>query len=127
MAEQESLYGSKPSPMKNQSAKKGPKLSCGGAPSNRRLSLGGTMQQTCKTELPYSTKATPNTRQAKKSERFHQLDQFNHPTDDGFGALSTGNLLLTSLDIIVRTHSSGNSARGKSLDIHLLSRWIRCL
>lgn len=90
MAEQESLYGSKPSPMKNQSAKKGPKLSCGGAPSNRRLSLGGTMQQTCKTELPYSTKATPNTRQAKKSERFHQLDQFNHPTDDGFGALSTG-------------------------------------
>ncbi|KAH0715745.1 hypothetical protein KY284_008650 [Solanum tuberosum] len=90
MAEQESLYGSKPSPMKNQSAKKGPKLSCGGAPSNRRLSLGGTMQQTCKTELPHSTKATPNTRQAKKSDRFHQLDQFNHPTDDGFGALSAG-------------------------------------
>ncbi|KAF3661983.1 65-kDa microtubule-associated protein 3 [Capsicum annuum] len=87
MAEQETLYGSKPSPMKNQSAKKGPKVSCG-TPCNRKLSLGGTMQQTCKTEVPHSTKATPNTRQAKKSERFHQLDQFNHPTDDGFAALS---------------------------------------
>ncbi|PHU03383.1 65-kDa microtubule-associated protein 3 [Capsicum chinense] len=87
MAEQETLYGSKPSPMKNQSAKKGPKVSCG-TPCNRKLSLGGTMQQTCKTEVPHSTKATPNTHQAKKSERFHQLDQFNHPTDDGFAALS---------------------------------------
>ncbi|KAK4358470.1 hypothetical protein RND71_020699 [Anisodus tanguticus] len=77
MAEQEARYGSKPSPMKNQSAKKGPKLSCGSAPSNRRLSLGGTMQQTCKAELPLSTKTTPNTRQAKKSEHFHQLDQYD--------------------------------------------------
>ncbi|XP_009758362.1 65-kDa microtubule-associated protein 3 [Nicotiana sylvestris] len=90
MAEQEARYGSKPSPMKNQSAKKGPKLSCGGTPSNRRLSLGGTMQQTCKTEFPHSTKATPNTRQAKKSELFHQLDQFNHPKDDGFAERSAG-------------------------------------
>ncbi|CAN4119058.1 unnamed protein product [Withania somnifera] len=90
MAEQEALYGSKPSPMKNQSAKKVPKLSCAGASSNRRLSLGGTMQQTCKAELPHSTKTTPNTRQAKKSERFHLLDQFNHPTDDGCAALSAG-------------------------------------
>lgn len=74
------------------------------------------MQQTCKTEVPHSTKATPNTRQAKKSERFHQLDQFNHPTDDGFAALSAaGILLLTSLEILVRTHSSGNSALGKNL------------
>lgn len=68
------------------------------------------MQQTCKPELPHPTKATPNTRQAKKSERIHQLDQFNHPTDDGFAALSTGNLLCTSFKLLVRTHFSGNLA-----------------
>ncbi|KAL6541765.1 hypothetical protein OROGR_011251 [Orobanche gracilis] len=61
LTEQETLYGSKPSPMKNQSAKKGSRLSCGGA-SNRRLSLGGPMIQTPKPDVLPSTKATPNTR-----------------------------------------------------------------
>ncbi|KAK4385071.1 microtubule-associated protein 3 [Sesamum angolense] len=67
LTEQEALYGSKPSPMKNQSAKKGRRLSCGGGPSNRRLSLGGPMLQTPKADMmPPLAKATPNTRNAKK-------------------------------------------------------------
>ncbi|KAL6580505.1 hypothetical protein OROMI_008529 [Orobanche minor] len=85
LTEQETLYGSKPSPMKNQSAKKGSRLSCGGA-SNRRLSLGGPMIQTPKPDMLPSTKATPNTRNAKKSERINQ----DCLRDDGFAALSTG-------------------------------------
>lgn len=72
--------------MKNQSAKKGPRMSCGGATS-RRLSLGGNMLQTPKPDMPPSAKATPNTRNAKKSERI------NHDTlkDDGCRTLSSGN------------------------------------
>ncbi|XP_060170141.1 65-kDa microtubule-associated protein 3-like [Lycium barbarum] len=111
MAEQEARYGSKPSPMKNQSAKKGPKLSCGGAPSNRRLSLGGTMQQTCKTELPHSTKTTPNTRQAKKSEHFHQLDQY-----DGFAALSAGRRGGLGIDELLSKKQSISALNGPELE-----------
>ncbi|KAH6828396.1 Microtubule associated protein family protein [Perilla frutescens var. hirtella] len=84
LTEQEALYGSKPSPMKNQSAKKGSRLSCGGGP-NRRLSLGGNMLQTPKPDMHPPSK-TPNTRNAKKSERT------NHDSlkDDGFLTLSSG-------------------------------------
>ncbi|KAL8539634.1 hypothetical protein ACS0TY_001298 [Phlomoides rotata] len=82
--EQEALYGSKPSPMKNQSAKKGPRLSCGGGgvgvgASSRRLSLGGPM--------PPPSKATPNTRNAKKNDRNNHDDSHK---DDGIAALSSG-------------------------------------
>ncbi|KAJ9553157.1 hypothetical protein OSB04_017202 [Centaurea solstitialis] len=73
IAEQEALFGSKPSPMKQQSGKKGPRMSCGGA-SNRRLSLGGAM---------HAPKAT-NTRQTKKNERL------SNNREDGFAALSAG-------------------------------------
>lgn len=90
MAEQEALFGSKPSPMKLQNGKKGPRLSTGGA-SNRRLSLGGTMMQTPKPNPLIPIKATPNTRQAKKSDRLNPIDQINHHRDDTFVALSAGN------------------------------------
>lgn len=95
IAEQEALYGSKPSPMKCQSGKKGPRLSCGGA-SNRRLSLGvgGTMLQAPKADLFHPPKATPNTRQAKKNDRMHHNDHSNF-RDDGIGALSAGNFLFS--------------------------------
>ncbi|KAI3757529.1 hypothetical protein L6452_05069 [Arctium lappa] len=86
IAEQEALFGSKPSPMKQQSAKKGARLSCGGpgATTNRRLSLGGGAHATPKPDL-HSIRATPNTtRPAKKLER--QLSN----RDDGFGTLSNG-------------------------------------
>lgn len=84
IAEQEALFGSKPSPMKQQSAKKGARLSCGGsgATTNRRLSLGGAAHATPKPDL-HSIRATPNsTRPAKKLDR--QLSN----RDDGFGTLS---------------------------------------
>ncbi|KAG7612635.1 hypothetical protein ISN44_As05g046370 [Arabidopsis suecica] len=47
IAEQEALYGSKPSPSKPLGGKKAPRMSTGGA-SNRRLSLGAAMHQTPK-------------------------------------------------------------------------------
>lgn len=91
MAEQEALFGSKPSPMKLQNGKKGPRLSTGGA-SNRRLSLGGTMMQTPRPNPLIPIKATPNTRQAKKSDRLNPIDQINHHRDDTFVALSAVNI-----------------------------------
>ncbi|CAH8383589.1 unnamed protein product [Eruca vesicaria subsp. sativa] len=48
IAEQEALYGSKPSPSKPLGAKKAPRMSTGGAATNRRLSLGAGMHQTPK-------------------------------------------------------------------------------
>ncbi|KAL2454929.1 65-kDa microtubule-associated protein 3 [Abeliophyllum distichum] len=74
LAEQEVLYGSKPSPMKNQSMKKGPGLSCSGA-SNRSLSFNGATPQTPKADIIPSAKTTPNTpRNVKKNERAHPDD-----------------------------------------------------
>ncbi|KAK6135291.1 hypothetical protein DH2020_030974 [Rehmannia glutinosa] len=102
LTEHEALYGSKPSPMKNQSAKKGPRLSCGGAgASNRRLSLGGSMLQTPKPDMHPPTKATPNTRNAKKSERLNQ----DSLRDDGFAALSSGRRGLDLAGLPVQQHS----------------------
>ncbi|KAK2971749.1 hypothetical protein RJ640_022888, partial [Escallonia rubra] len=104
IAEQEALFGSKPSPMK-QSGKKGPRLSCGGA-SNRRLSLGGAMLQTPKLN-PLHTKqaATPNTRQTKKNDRLHQNDRAAHHRDDGIAALSAGRRGLDIAGLPVKKHS----------------------
>ncbi|XP_047970517.1 65-kDa microtubule-associated protein 3-like [Salvia hispanica] len=86
LTEQEALYGSKPSPMKNQSAKKGARLSCGGAATGRRLSLGGNMLQTPRHDMPPPAKATPVTRSAKKSQRITH----DSLKDDGFQTLSSG-------------------------------------
>ncbi|KAK9062632.1 hypothetical protein SSX86_019820 [Deinandra increscens subsp. villosa] len=66
IAEQEAMFGSKPSPMKQQSGKKGSKMSSGG-PSNRRLSLGGAMHAP-KADLHY-IRATHNTRHSKKNQQ----------------------------------------------------------
>ncbi|KAL0400849.1 UNVERIFIED_CONTAM: microtubule-associated protein 3 [Sesamum latifolium] len=108
LTEQEALYGSKPSPMKNQSAKKGRRLSCGGGPSNRRLSLGGPMLQTPKADMPPLAKATPNTRNAKKTERINQ----DCLRDDGFAALSSGNYFQHFLN------TNGNLLLRSILQIH---------
>ncbi|KAL0317702.1 UNVERIFIED_CONTAM: microtubule-associated protein 3 [Sesamum angustifolium] len=97
LTEQEALYGSKPSPMKNQSAKKGRRLSCGGGPSNRRLSLGGPMLQTPKADMmPPLAKATPNTRNAKKTERINQ----DCHREDGFAALSSDSSKSSATNIL---------------------------
>lgn len=91
IAEQEALYGSKPSPSKPQS-KKAPRMSTGGA-SSRRVSLGGAMLQTPKHDSLHSARATPNTRAIKKTERLQRNDQLNHHQDDGLAGLSAGKFL----------------------------------
>ncbi|MQM18180.1 hypothetical protein Taro_051167 [Colocasia esculenta] len=50
IAEQEAIFGSKPSPSKPPSAKKAPSFSAG--PGSRRLSLGGAMLQPAKHDFP---------------------------------------------------------------------------
>ncbi|TVT98886.1 hypothetical protein EJB05_55775 [Eragrostis curvula] len=74
-AEQEALYGSKPSPSKPQSTKKAPRNSMGGA--NRRLSLGGATMQPPKTDILHSKTA----RAAKKTEDLGTLSPSSRGLD----------------------------------------------
>ncbi|KAL0382304.1 UNVERIFIED_CONTAM: microtubule-associated protein 3 [Sesamum calycinum] len=90
LTEQEAIYGSKPSPVKNHSVKKRPRSSCGGA-SNRTLSLGGPTVQTPKREMPPSAKATPNTRNTKKNESIKKY----RPKDDGLAPPSSGRRVVS--------------------------------
>ncbi|EOY22966.1 Microtubule associated protein family protein isoform 4 [Theobroma cacao] len=101
IAEQEALYGSKPSPSKPQSVKKGSRFSTGGA-SNRRVSLGGAMLPNHKPDSLHSAKATPQTRPSKKTERIFQNDL----QDDALPAYSAVRRGLDIADIPVRKHSS---------------------
>ncbi|GMJ13542.1 PLEIADE, MICROTUBULE-ASSOCIATED PROTEIN 65-3 [Hibiscus trionum] len=104
IAEQEALYGSKPSPSKPQSVKKAPRYSTGGA-SNRRVSLGGAMIPSHKPDSLHSAKATPKTTR-KKNERMFQNDHLNHRLDDAIPALSAVRRGLDIADTPVRKHSS---------------------
>ncbi|GMI75492.1 PLEIADE, MICROTUBULE-ASSOCIATED PROTEIN 65-3 [Hibiscus trionum] len=120
IAEQEALYGSKPSPSKPQSVKKGPRYSTGGA-SNRRVSLGGAMIPTHKPDSLHSAKATPKTRPSKKNERM-QNDHPNHRQDDAtaFSAIRRG---LDIVDTPVRKHSfTPNSVNANEPESPLLVR-----
>lgn len=104
IAEQEALYGSKPSPLKPLS-KKAPRMSTGGA-NSRRLSLGGAMHQTPKPDPHHSSRPTPRTtRHIKKSDRLHQNDQLNHHQDDEFAALSAGRRGLDIAGLPSKKHS----------------------
>ncbi|GFZ15242.1 microtubule associated protein (MAP65/ASE1) family protein [Actinidia rufa] len=80
MAEQEVLFGLKPSPVNLQIGKKGPKLSHGGGGSSKKPST----PQTPKTDPFRSIKA-------KKSDSLQPNEQLNHPRDDAFAALSAVN------------------------------------
>ncbi|KAL8534301.1 hypothetical protein ACS0TY_010349 [Phlomoides rotata] len=87
LAEQEALYGSKPSPLKNPNANKNPRLSYGGA-SKRKLSLGTTpMLQTPRPGMHHTVGVTPNTRNTKKNERINQVrrkdGRFSAPPSSG--------------------------------------------
>ncbi|CAL4974688.1 unnamed protein product [Urochloa decumbens] len=73
-AEQEALYGSKPSPSKPQSTKKVPRNSVGGA--NRRLSLGGATMHAPKTDMHSKT-----ARAAKKAEDLGTLSPSSRGLD----------------------------------------------
>ncbi|XWS48355.1 hypothetical protein CRYUN_Cryun13aG0068900 [Craigia yunnanensis] len=103
-AEQEVLYGSKPSPSKHQSVKKGPRYSTGGA-SNRRVSLGGDMLLTHKPESVHSAKAIPQTRPSKKTEQKFQNNHSNQRRDEAVPAFSVVRRGLDIADILVRKHS----------------------
>lgn len=96
IAEQEVLFGSKPSPSKQQSAKKVPRASTGGAATNRRLSLGGAMLQTPRHDPFHATKPTPRT--SKKSDRVLHMD-------DGFTGLSAGRRGLDIAGLPSKKHS----------------------
>ncbi|XP_010245134.1 PREDICTED: 65-kDa microtubule-associated protein 3-like isoform X2 [Nelumbo nucifera] len=98
IAEQEALFGSKPSPSKPQSGKKGPRMSIGGA-NGRRLSLGGAMLQTPKPDLPHPAKLTPHLRPSKKG------GLLSHHQDDSCVALSAGRRGLDIAGLPVKKHS----------------------
>ncbi|KAJ8771508.1 hypothetical protein K2173_026685 [Erythroxylum novogranatense] len=82
IAEQEALYGSKPSPSKAQNVKKAPRFSTGGA-NNRSLSVGGTMLRTPKAD----SKATPfsTISASRRGSEVASLPVQNH----SFGAANT--------------------------------------
>ncbi|RZB87807.1 65-kDa microtubule-associated protein 3-like [Glycine soja] len=100
IAEQEALYGSKPSPSKPQSVKKGPRMSTGGAAS-RRVSLGGAMLQTPKPD----SKAT-HSRATRKIDKAHQIEHLNY-LDDGIAGLSAARRGLDIAGVPVKKHSFG--------------------
>lgn len=106
IAEQEALYGSKPSPSKPQCGKKGPRVSTGGA-SNRRVSLGGNTIQTPKPDSFNPGKATP--RPSKKTDQLLQNDTSSHRQDDSFAAFSTGRRGLDIASLPVKKQSFGAS------------------
>lgn len=106
IAEQEVLYGSKPSPSKPMSVKKAPRHSIGGA-SNRRLSLGGAALQTPKHDMINSLRAaTPQTRAIKKTDRVNPSDNLNQLHDDGSTPFSATRRGLDIADVTVKRHSS---------------------
>ncbi|CAM8987763.1 unnamed protein product [Rhodiola kirilowii] len=105
IAEQEALYGSKPSPSKPQSVRKAPRMSTGGA-SNRRLSLGTAIHQTPKRESLHSTKVIANARTTtKKNDRLLQFDQLIHNQEDASSGLSAGRRGLDIAGLPVKKHS----------------------
>lgn len=83
IAEQEALYGSKPSPSKLTSCKKVPQTSTGSATANRRLSLGGAIVQPTKLDFHSMKHAQGSATTAvscptRKGEHSLQNDSENH-------------------------------------------------
>ncbi|XP_077240122.1 65-kDa microtubule-associated protein 3-like [Tasmannia lanceolata] len=113
IAEQEALFGSKPSPSKPQSTKKISRPSTGSA--NRRLSLGGAMLQTPKFDL-HQTKYTHSSAaqcSARKGDR--------HPHDDGFAALSAGRRGLDIAGLPVKNYSF-NASNAQEVEVPSLRK-----
>ncbi|CAO2183230.1 unnamed protein product [Urochloa humidicola] len=100
-AEQEALYGSKPSPSKPQSTKKVPRNSVGGA--NRRLSLGGATMHAPKTDILHSKTA----RAAKKTEDLGTLS----PTLSGSRGLDIAGLPIKKLTFNASTLREAETPR----------------
>lgn len=102
IVEQEVLFGSKPSPKKPQSLRKGSRLSCGGT-SNQRLSHGAVLQ-TLKSNQLHSIKGTSNSR-PKPNERVQQYGQLNSQRDSGVAAFSAGRKGFDIANLPVKKHS----------------------
>ncbi|CAI0555366.1 unnamed protein product [Linum tenue] len=117
IAEQEALYGSKPSPSKNLSMKKGSRVSTGGA-TNRRLSVGGAMPQTPKLDKTLSSR-TLNCRSAKKINNHN--DSLSQYHDDTFSNLSAGRRGLDIAGLPMKAQSFG-TANGREPDPAMLLR-----
>ncbi|KAI4347450.1 hypothetical protein L6164_008263 [Bauhinia variegata] len=109
LAEQETLYGSKPSPSKPQSVKKAPRMSTGGV-NSRRGSLGGAMLQTPKPESK-----VPQPRSTRKSDNANQIDQLNH-LDDGTPYLSSARRGLDIAGVPMKKHSFGASGSVRDIE-----------
>ncbi|XP_043718075.1 65-kDa microtubule-associated protein 3-like [Telopea speciosissima] len=101
IAEQEVLFGSKPSPSKPQSGKKVPRTSTGG-PGSKRNSLGGAMLHTPKSNMLNTAKATQS-RAIKKV--LLPNDMLNHHQDEGIAALRAGGRGLDSAGLSIKQHS----------------------
>ncbi|CAL1379757.1 unnamed protein product [Linum trigynum] len=114
IAEQEALYGSKPSPSKNLSFKKGSRVSTGGA-TNRRLSVGGAMPQTPKLDKTLSSR-TLSCRSAKKINNHN--DSLSQYQDDTFSTLSAGRRGLDIAGLPMKAQSFG-TANGREPEMLL--------
>ena len=88
MAEQEAIYGSKPSPSK--SGAKSLRPSTGG-PASKRFSLGGAALQTA------LDKATPSSRSLHKKNPVKRQTLNNNHHHAGLAALSSGKVLSQTL------------------------------
>ncbi|KAJ4959013.1 hypothetical protein NE237_026124 [Protea cynaroides] len=111
IAEQEVLFGSKPSPSKPPTGKKVPRTSTGG-PGSKRLS-NGAMLQTPKPDPLNSTKATPQSRTAKRS--LLRNDSFNNHQDEGWRGLDGAGLS-------VKQHSVNAGNAGNAGDVESITR-----
>ncbi|XP_027357305.1 65-kDa microtubule-associated protein 3 [Abrus precatorius] len=100
IAEQEVLYGSKPSPSKVQSAKKPPRMSTGtGSAASRRVSVGGAMLQTPKPDSKAAQSCS-----TRKTDKAHQIEQLNN-LDDGVSCLSSARRGLDIAGVRMRKYS----------------------
>ncbi|XP_057774466.1 65-kDa microtubule-associated protein 3-like isoform X2 [Salvia miltiorrhiza] len=114
LTEQEVVYGSKPSPIKNSNVKKAPRLSYGGA-SDRKVSLCEPMLQT---RLTPAAKATPNIRTTKKNEYINQ----NSCKDDRPAASSSVQRKGLNRAGITTKHHSSNLANAREAERRLMRK-----
>lgn len=117
LAEQEALYGSKPTPMKNTNGNKADRLSYGGA-NKRKLSLGATpMLQTPRPGMRPTVRATPNTQSTKKNECINQVrrkdGRFSAPPSSGNSFLMVlySEYLMEILARLLLMHGKGKKKK----------------
>ncbi|XP_042512137.1 65-kDa microtubule-associated protein 3-like [Macadamia integrifolia] len=118
IAEQEVLFGSKPSPSKLHSGKKVPRTSTGG-PGGKRNSLGGAMLQTPKSNPLNARRATPQSCAIKKV--LLPNDSLKNHQDEGVAALPAGGRGLDSAGLLVKQHSL-NAANACDIESPMLRK-----